>query len=211
MIKEFMLKTINDGNVALEKIPAGKVRQLAKLIKSSKATASLSNKWLVTHKLGKSILLGTSIQRFHQENTRRKGDLSSQGNQFTRMLVMNINKCQVITKRVQSLRMHIRTRRDAQSVDSQPVWKAFSALQGNFNVKLVISLDILLVFVTKRNKLHSSLADQRIINCKQEQCMCMRMPYAASVKRVPVMTHFTCNSKYSAHKPVSRRLPHHLI
>ena len=60
--------------------------------------------------------------------------------------------------------------------------KAFSALQRNFNVKLVTGLDILLVFAIKRNKLHSSLGDKILINCKQEQCMCVRMPYVASLK-----------------------------
>ena len=99
---------------------------------------------------------------------------------------------------------------DAQCVEIQPMWKAFSALWRNFNVKLVTSLDILLVFAIKRNKLHSSLADQRLINYKQEQCMCMRMPYVASLKRVPVITLFACNSKYSTHKLVSRKFPQHL-
>ena len=47
-------------------------------------------------------------------------------------------------------------------------------------------------------------------NCKQEQCMCVRIPYAASMKRVPVMTHSACNSKYSTHNPVSRRFPYQL-
>ena len=37
--EEFLSKTINDGNVDLEKFPAGKVRQLAKKLESFKATA----------------------------------------------------------------------------------------------------------------------------------------------------------------------------
>ena len=86
----------------------------------------------------------------HQENTRRKSHSSSKDKQVTKILVMKINKHQVITRRVLILIMSIRTRLDAQSVEIQPTWKAFSALQRNFNVKLVTSLDILLVFAIKR-------------------------------------------------------------
>ena len=39
VMKEFVSKTINDSNVDLEKFPASKVRQLAKKMESSKATA----------------------------------------------------------------------------------------------------------------------------------------------------------------------------
>ena len=36
--KDFVTKTINEGNVDIQKFPASKVRQLAKKIESSKAT-----------------------------------------------------------------------------------------------------------------------------------------------------------------------------
>ena len=132
----------------------------------------------------------------------RKPSLKNAGNE--------INKCLVITGNALTLGMCTRTRRDAQSVEIQPMQKAFSAPQRNFNVSFVTSLDTLLVFVIKGIKFHSSLEDQRLINCKHEQCMHLRMPCMASLKRVPVMIAFACNSKYSTHKPVSRRFPHHL-
>ena len=37
--KDFVTKTINEGNVNIQKIPASKVQQLAKKMESSKATA----------------------------------------------------------------------------------------------------------------------------------------------------------------------------
>ena len=83
------------------------------------------------------------------------------------------------------------------------MWKNFSALQRNSNVKLVISLDILPIFVTKRSKYPSSLEDQRHINYKQEQCMHKRKPYAATLKiTVPVMITSACRSRCSTHKLV---------
>ena len=65
---------------------------------------------------------------FIQKTQERKSHLSSQDSQVTRMLVVKINKCQVLTRTVLTLQMHIRTRIDAQSVEIQPMWKAFSAL-----------------------------------------------------------------------------------
>ena len=50
------MKTINYGNVDLDKFPASKVRQLVKRMESLKSTAKHINKWLMTHKLCKSIL-----------------------------------------------------------------------------------------------------------------------------------------------------------
>ena len=37
--EEYVSKTINDGNIDLDKIPASKVKQLAKKMESSKVTA----------------------------------------------------------------------------------------------------------------------------------------------------------------------------
>ena len=37
--EDFVTKTINEGNVDIQKFPASKVRQLAKEMESSKATA----------------------------------------------------------------------------------------------------------------------------------------------------------------------------
>ena len=79
----------------------------------------------------------------------------------------------------------------------------FSALQRNFSVKFAISLDILLVFATKRSKHNSSLKGQRPINYKQGECMHNRKSYVATLKiTVPVMIPTACRSRCSAHKPV---------
>ena len=124
----------------------------------------ISSKWLVTHKLHKSSY--TSTQKSHQENTRRENLLSNQNNQVTRMLFMRIPKHQALTRRVLILRTYTKIRIGVQSVEIQPMWKDFSGLQRNSNVKLVTSLDISLVFVIKRSKHHSSLEDHRLINYK---------------------------------------------
>ena len=130
-----MSKPINDGNVDLDKFPASKARQLVKRIKSSKETACH-----IKQVASDPQAVQINLMR-HQENTRTKSHLSSQYHQVTRMLLMKIPKCQVITRRVLTLGMHTRIRRVAQSVEIQPMWKAFSTLQRNSNVKLDTSLD----------------------------------------------------------------------
>ena len=105
-------------------------------------------------------------------------------------------------------KMYTRIRIGIQSVEIPHMWKDFSALQRNSNLKFVTSLDISLVFVIKRSKHPSSLKDQRLINYKQEQCMHKREPFAVTLKiTVPVMIPFACRSKCSTHKVISRRFP----
>ena len=119
------------------------------------------------------------------------------------MLFIRIPKHQAITRRALTLTMCTRIKIGVQSLEIPPMWKDFHALQRNFNVKLVTSLDISQVFVIKRGKHPSSLEDQRLINYKQEQCMCKIEPYAHTLKiTVPVMTHFACKSKCSTQKPI---------
>ena len=120
-------------------------------------------------------------------------------------------KHQVTTRRALIQEMCTRIKIGVPSVEIPSMWKDFSALQRNSSVKLAISLDTLPVFVTKRSKHTLSLKDQRHINYKQEQCMCKRKPYAASLKiTVPVMIPSACTSRCSTHKPVRRSFPHQL-
>ena len=78
-----------------------------------------------------------------------------------------------------------------------------SAPPRNSRVKLAISLDILLVFATKRSKHPSSPEDQRHINYKQEQCVYKRRPYADTlIITVPVMIPSACRSRCNTSKPV---------
>ena len=176
----------------LEKCPASKIRQLAERMGSSKTTAHHTKQVAGDPQAAKSISCRTSAQNFHQEDTRRENHLSSKDHLVTGMLVLYINKCQVTTRRNLIQRMSIKTKRDVQSVEILLTWKVFSALLRNFNVKLVTSLDPSQVFDTRRNKFHSSPRNQKLTNCKQEHCMDVRMPYVATLKRVPVMIHFTC-------------------
>ena len=75
--------------------------------------------------------------------------------------------------------------------------EGFQCPVKKFQCRACLKFGHFTIFAIKRNKLCSSLAEQRGINCKQEQCMCVRMPYMASLERVPLMTNFACNSKYS--------------
>ena len=110
------------------------------------------------------------------------------------MLFMRILKYQVTTKWALTLRMYTRAKIGVQGVDIPPMWKNFSAMWRNSNVKLVPNLDISLLFVIKRSKHHSSLEDQKLISYKQEQYACKREPYVVTLKiTVPVRTHFLAN------------------
>ena len=72
-MKSFVSKTISDGSVDLEKFPASKVRQLAKKLESSKATAHHIKQVAGDLQAAQINLSETPvIQRYQLENTRRK-------------------------------------------------------------------------------------------------------------------------------------------
>ena len=104
-------------------------------------------------------------------------------------------------------------------MEIQPIWKDFSALQRNSNVKLVTSLDISLVFVIKRGKHHSKsrrpkahqleagtvYAQERVICSHPEDysssddyfCLQIKVQHTqASLKKIPTPTHLITNLVY---------------
>ena len=73
--EDFVSMTISDGSVDLEKFPASKVRQLAKKLESSKATAYHISKQQVTHKLHKLTSLDTSTQSYQLGNMKKRAPM----------------------------------------------------------------------------------------------------------------------------------------
>ena len=151
------------------------------------------------------------MHRNINRKTQEKKILLNQNNQVTRMLFKRIPKYQATTRTALILQMCTRIKIGVKSVEIPTMWKNFSALQRNSSVKLPISLDVFLMFATKRSKHPSHLEDQMPINYKQEQCMQKRKSYADTLKiTVPVMIPSACRSRCSTHKPVERRFPHQL-
>ena len=68
------------------------------------------------------------------------------------MLFMRIPKYQATTRRALILVMCTKIKIGVPSVEILPMWKDFSGLQRNSSVKFAISLDILLVFATKKKQ-----------------------------------------------------------
>ena len=74
----------------LEKFPASNIRQLAKKMEISKATAGHIKQVAGDSQAAQINLM--RHQKSHQENTRRENLLSNQNNQVTRMLFMRLPK-----------------------------------------------------------------------------------------------------------------------
>ena len=140
------------------------------------------------------------------------------------MLFMRIPRHQAITRRALILEMCTRIRIGVQSVEITPMWKDFSALQRNSNVKLVTSLDISLVFVIKRQapfksrrlKAHQlqtgtvyvegrAIGDHSECYSSSDDSFCLQIKVQcpqASLKKIPTPTHLITNLAY-------RLKPHH--
>ena len=162
-------------------------------------------KWL------RLILHDTSAQMSQQSRTRRRSLLWSLDQPVTRIIQVTDNKYSHTTvRRALMPRMCTRTRRDARMVEIQYIFRVSSVKQRNFNASLATSMDTLDAYVIKRNKLHSSQGNQRLICCKQELCMLVTSPYAATQKIVhPGMSHSVYKSRSSMHKLNVSGFPHH--
>ena len=204
--EEFVSRTINDGNVDLDKFPASKVRQLAKRMESSKATACHIKQVAGDPQAAQINLLRHQCTELPAgKYKKKKSSVKSRQSNFKNHGNEN-SKCQASTRNSLMSRMPTRTKRGVQSVEIQSMWKAFSALQRSSSVKLVTSLDTLPAFVIRKSKLHLSPGNQRHISYKQGQYMQKKVPYAVNQKiTAQVRIPFACRSKCSAQKLISRR------
>ena len=75
--EDFVSKTITECSVDLQKLPASKVRQLAKKTDASKGTTYHIKQVASDPKVAQINLMKTSEQTSHQARTRRKVNLSS--------------------------------------------------------------------------------------------------------------------------------------
>ena len=191
----------------LDKFPASKVRQLAKRMESSKATAHHIKQVaddpqavqinLLRHQCtelpaGKYKKKDSPLVRSKQSNHKNQGSKNSQ--------VPTQHKKWFDVKNA-----HQNKKRCSKCGDSIHV-EGFQCPAKSSSVKLVTSLDTLPAFVIRKSKLHSSQANQRYVNYKQGQYMQKRVPYVVNLKiTAQARIHFACRSKCSAHKLIFRR------
>ena len=151
----------------------------------------------------------------HRNTTRKEQEeknlMLNQNNQVISKLFKRIPKHQVTKGRAMIKERCTGIKIGVQSMEIPPIWKEFSALLRNFSLKLAISLDTSLVFVTRRSKHPSSQEDQRQFNTMWKQYMCKKKPYATTLKiTVPVIIPSACRSRCSAHKLIQRSFPYQL-
>ena len=206
--EEFVYRIINDGNVDLDKYPASKVRQLAKRMESSQATAShikqvagdpqAAQIKLCRHQCTElpagKYKKKKSFVKSRQSNHKNHGSVNSQ--------VPSQNKKWFDVKNAHQNKERCSKCRDSIHVEG------FQCPAKSSSVKLVTSLDTLIAFVIRKSKLHSSQGKQRDINYKQRQYMQKKVPYVVNLKiTVQAMIPSACRSKCSTHKLISRRFP----
>ena len=115
--EEFVFETISDGNVDLETSPASKVRQLAKRMESSKATAKHIKQVAGDPQFVQSNFMGYQHTELSSGKHKKKKPFIKSRQPSPRIMIMKINESQVIMRRVFTLRLCIITRMDAQSVE----------------------------------------------------------------------------------------------
>ena len=184
--EDFGIKTINEGNVDIQKFPTSKVRQLAKKMESSKATAKHIRQVSVD-------LPATQIHLMCH--------------QHTELLTRNYNKQKTATK--QKPQKHRPTKQqmskkpfdlrntkssliDASDVATQYMQKDSNVLQKIFSAKCVTNLDTSLQSLTRRINRHQaclSLGNIRHTNYEQGPYTLIKMVIAMYLKNQILMNH----------------------
>ena len=145
----------------LEKFPASKVRQLAKKMESSKATVCHIKQVAGDPEVAQINLMRQQCTEILWRKHKKRKPFAKPKQSSHKNAVQKNHKHQITTRRALILEMCTRIKIGVQSVEIPPMWKDFSALQRNSNVKLTIHLDILPVFCYQKSKHTSSLEDQR--------------------------------------------------
>ena len=130
----------------LNRFPASKVHQLAKKVKSSKATARHIKQVAGDPQAALINLMCHQCMELPSEKYKKRKPLSSKNKSNTKM--QNRHK-QVISRRVLTLDWHTSTKTGITSVDILLILKGSSAHQRNFNVRHATSLAIIQAFVSR--------------------------------------------------------------
>ena len=192
--KDFVTKTINEGNVDIQKFPASKVRQLAKKLESSKATAKH------IRQVAGDLPVAQIQLMYHQ---------------CTKILARNYNRHIKATK--QKAQNHRPTEEmskkpfDSRQTDKQSVCircgdtshaKGFQCPTKNFSVKYVTNMGTSLQSVTRRtnrHQAHLTLENLRQTNSEQEPCTPIKMLIAMHLQSQVLMNCSVYRSKYRKH------------
>ena len=157
--EEFVSKTLNEGCTDLQQYPASKVRQLAKKLESSKATAR-HIKQATSHAQAAQINL-LRHQRTELAQKKKKGQI--------RKYTQNDGKPQKLT---------IQPRPVVPNVVIHDMPKALVAQQRSFNAKLATSMDTLLV----------SVFPSRIVRINKVRINTVRIKTSICIKRMRINT-----------------------
>ena len=166
--EEFISKTMNDSNKDLDKFPASKVRQLTKKMERSKeATRHI-----------KQVASDPQMAQIHlmrhqhtdlpaSKHKKRKPFVKPRPPSHKNDTSDRQSHCK---KRFDAKNVYRNKERHQKCGDSNHI-EGFQCPTKNFNANLVISMDTLQASVIRRNKLHSSQGNQRLICYKQELFM----------------------------------------
>ena len=119
-------------------------------------------------------------------------------------MAVKFTKCKANTRSDLMPRGHIKTRIDTAHIEGFQC----PANKYQFNVKLATSLDISLVFVSRKSKPVPNQGDPKHIRYKQAQYMLKKVPFVVNLKRAAqVKIHSACRSKSIMPKLIFRKFP----
>ena len=202
--EEFLSKTINEGDVDLDKFPASKARQLAKRIESPMATACH-----IKQVAGDPQAAQINLLRYQHTKLpagkykKKKSSVKSRQSNYRNPGNENPQVSCQHKKWFGAKNAHQNKERCSKCGDSIHV-EGFQCPSKKFQCKACHKFGHFTSLCYQKNKLHSSQLSQSCINYKQGLYMQKKVSYAVNLKNtVQVGITFACRSKCSAHKLIS--------
>ena len=192
--EEFVSKTISDGSADLDKFPTSKVRQLAKKLESSKATAHQ-----IKQVAGDPQAAQINLLR-HQRTELPAGKYKKKRSNMKPRQSGNKHQgyegyhSQAQPKKKLTPEGYTMTGQDVPNVEIQFTWRGSNAQRKNTNVKLAISLVISPVCVFKRSKLLTSKRSSKHTSYRQAVHMYTEVPHMTTqMKTALLKNHSACS------------------
>ena len=193
--EDFVSKNITEESVDLDKFPASRVQQLAKMFESSKATVHHITQVARDPQATQINLM--RHQRTELPTNRHNKKRRPTGKQ--KLHKTPKSQAKTSSRNLMTIGKHIRCQVTVISVVIPFMHRDSNALQGSINAKYVTNMVTFQVIVIKRRLRHTTrTATPKHINFMQDQCMCMTVPITVIQKIQALMSHSVCSYRSKA-------------
>ena len=206
--EEFVSKTINEGNVDLDKFPTSKGRKLAKRMESSKATACYIRQVAGDPQAAQINLLRHQCTELSAGKYKKKtSSIKSSQSNYENPGNENLQVSSQHKKQFDAKNAHHNKERCSRCGDSTYV-KGFQCPAKKFQCKACHKFGHFTRVCYQKKQVPFKSRKAKVHQLQAGAVYAKKVPNAVNLKiTAQVRIHFACRSKCSAHKLIFRRFP----